>query len=654
MATDTLVKVSNVSELLKSQQSKPSFVPTDPVEIQYIADIQRKYNDAVWQFTQQYIFLNNLSPLDRFQRNLEDSVVFQQPLPDPQDWRNALAMNTQKDKSQAYLSFLESLNLNVEVRAQDLLGKEVSKGGKAAEMLVRYAMDRDDYKEKRRLYQYGMSNFGLQNVRVRWVEKPQVRRVEARKFDPADIKKYSSKLREMAPQGMVQTEFLQMNRVLYGDWSQYYVNDQPYLFIEYFIPYEVFIAQYAGWERSKFVQPYTRDADRWTDVESDYELWNASQGQYVRMRVFECLPRKEYALFANSVLMTPVGMALPDGCYSVVAQANEIINPNFPLGRSDNDATHNYSKIKDVFTNIMLDTGRQILEPPLQSTFRQMFHRHMWKPGTVTNVGSGELKPLIPQSTAMNFVFEVYKILESSIDKSSVAPIFQGQSGSKSRTTKYEIQQQLYNALRSVELKVQAAARLEWQIASKMLDLALAHYTETPDVSKQFAISSPDGKGVEELMFKKKADRAKGDKEMKSLMAREAEAKRQGIFLRTFLADPEDMREWRYSLRINIIPDVRESKALDQEQITTDYMTMKQDPQIDPMFPTRMWLREKGYDPDEAMVKAAGPGQGLTPGMPGVPVPGVPFSPGVPSMSDNKRLLGMKPPSAPPVDESMQ
>lgn len=628
----------NIVDFEKEIRTKDDWQP-DEEDAAYRDSLMREFQWAVWQFTNSSAYIAEMSPLEYYEMNLKDSVLVTEPLPDSDDWRNNIRLNDLIDKRDALLSFRESLHLSTEFLVQDALGNPRQPAADMLENLVKYAMEQDEYKEKSKLYNYGLFDFGTQYVRVTWDERQQFKRTERAPFDPMNPDAYQSFLRPGNVLKKIKTEFVQFNRVFLGDYSQWFINDQPYYFIDAVVPYETAYQMFGQWKRWKYVKGYMPENDAWTDLLPDYELDDNSFNRKVRIRIYEKLSTKETAIFCNSVLMTPRGMKLPDGMYSLIGQQAGVLNPRFAVGKSFLANIHNYAMIKDLMANIMVDRSRQDLEPPLKSTFRTLLNRHLFRPANVAQImGTGELTPLIPETAMRNFAMEVFKMFEGQMDKASVAPIVQGQN-TPGVDTKYEVQQQLYNSLRQVELWIQASARMEYQIAGKMADLALVHYPKMSKVGasvdkvKAFVFTSPDGGTSTEIKFAKMPPESDTEGRMKVLgdMAkRERKAKVKGQNLKAYLCDPGEMDGWRWSLRMNVVPNAPESKASVAEDAKKDYLVLLQDAGWDPDFARKLWSKAKGWDYDEAKAKQQ---QGANPAAP--VDPNAPQNPNQPPANPN-------------------
>jgi len=408
----------------------------------------------------------------------------------------------------------------------------------------------------------------------------------------------------------VETRLVKINRVLLGDVSKPDISEQPYIFKEFVIPYDKAYELFHAYKNWKFVKPFNITTDQWTDTDTDLEIEQAGENiqRLVRVRVYENMLRNEYALYCNRVLMTPVGLNMPQDRYSITWQQAGLLNHHFAYGRSFVGHLRADVATRDVLFSLFIDSSRQGLEPPMKSSFKALLNRHMFRPAAITSSQGGMLEPLIPPNAMQGFAREAIEMLEQNINKASVSPIFQGQGEAGSRT-KYEVEQQLINSIRTAALIVSATVNRRKQKAEAMFSEIIKHYpslsmgelSAKADEIKRFVVSSPEGDSQKEVMFQAAETPKEGMDLAQMLMEAEDKTKRTGMSVKKYLVDPKSFQTFEFVFNFRVNPQQRSSKSADLAEVERKYMTYIQNPLIDPMYATRLLLQANGDDPDDAI-----------------------------------------------------
>lgn len=586
--------------------SKLAYAP-GPLEQQYNGSIYAEFNYALWQFQNSHKFFNDRTLVEYMQRNQLDVVSYVPPRRDQYDWRNHRRSTTQYDKTAALVSFFVDLNFQCEPTAQDWLGRVNPDMADVAGALLQHASLLDNGEEKDKMADYAMLVDGTVSEEVSWVTRQQVKKEASSKWMPDENPEpVSYKTSWIDTFEGVESKLNKLNRILLGDVSKSDIKDQPYVFREYVIPYDIAYQMFHHYYKWKFVKPFDFNSDQWTDTDTDIEIEESQVNlqKLVRVRIYENLTRNEYALYLNRVLMTPVGMPLPYGRYSITWQQASPLNQHFSYGRSFVGQLRADVATRDVLYSLFIDRGRQGLEPPMKSSFKALINRHMFRPGAITPMQGGVLEPLIPQNAYQNFAKEAIEMLNNSIDRASVSPIFQGQDGGTK--TKYEVEQQLINSIRTAALIVSATVNRRRQKAKLMMDLILKHYPELSfgklkkdsDEVKRFVISSVNDNGsAKEIIFQEDQN---FDLAM-ALYEGEEKAKKVGRNVKSYLVDPKSFRAHEYVLNYRVNPQQRSSKASDIAEAERKYMMYAQNPLIDQVENTKNLLKMNGDSIDEMM-----------------------------------------------------
>lgn len=584
----------------------------------------------LFQFQNSYKLFNDRSPQEYFELNQEDSVVYVPPPLDPRDWRNHMRWNEQRDKFDALLAFLLDLNFKCEPAARDLFGT-VSKGmGDVADGVIAYAELLDNGAEKNLLADYAMYRDGTVAEEVTWVERSLTRKI-GKNWNPKDNPEtFVSESRSIDGFIGIETNLMKLNRVYLGDVSQAFIEKQPHVWKEYVIPYSSAYAIFKDYYMWKFIKPYRQTEDAWTDNDVDIETEEKGEADKVRVRIYENIERDEYAIYINRVLMTPVGMRMPEtGSYSITWQRASVLDPHFAYGRSFLANMRPFTKSLDLLRNIFIDRARQGLEPPMVSRFRFLVNKYMFKPASVIqNAGEGGLTPLIPEGAMNNFVFEAMKMLETNIDKASISPSFQGQN-TKGQQTKYEVEQQLINSIRAVAGLIEASVNRRKQRAQSILRLAMKYYPKVmgnADISEDFSklkkvsVLGSEGLTRKTILFSS-AD-MNAYKVGKMLAEKEnVEKAISGDKTKHLVVDSSVLDTFKFVIDYRVNPQQRDSRSADMANLEKKYNLYMANPGINQEAVTKMLVRANNDDEQEFVKPPAPP---MPPQQPGAqpPAPG--------------------------------
>ena len=468
-----------------------------------------------------------------------------------------------------------------------------------------------------------------------------------------DPETYDYRLKQVDTFEGVLTNLLKLNRVLVGNIAEREIDKQPHIWKEYMPTYAQAYSLFSHFKRWQYVRPWSQQTDNWTDEITDLETESDERNQYVRVRIYESITTNEMAVYCNDVLMTPIGLAMPDYCrglqgdlhYDVILQQASIISPFFYLGRSYLDALRRYSEFLDVLRNTLINKSRQMSKMPMQSSFRFMVNKYMFAPGSVTQASGGELKSLLPDAaiSIQPFFLEAMKMLQADMDKMSISPAAQGQSDPNK--TKYAVQQDLINAIRTVCGLVAGAVNLKKQQSEAYLRLGLKYLPDqmsNPKMDtyrglKKLVVGGMDGNSSRELVF---AD-ALGAKPMdigKELANQENAKRAKGSKAKLYFIEKGKLKDYTISLDYRVVPQAHDSKMTDMNEIKQKAL-LYQSLQVEQEATQKMVVENFGDDwEDFKPQQQAQPQQGQQPGQPGQPQ-GQPPQQGQPQPQPNQPVM---------------
>jgi hypothetical protein len=615
-----------VTDLLERRlelDSKESYLPSQE-ESEYLAELQAKYLRSLYYHTATHRYFNDKSLSDYLDRANDDSFLYVAPTP-KDNWHSKTRRQTPREKFDALMAAILDQNLSPEVFAMDERGKDQRSGADVMDSLIRYSDFIEDADTKRKLRAHELLKNGTCATEVSWLQTWKNVKKLTKEFDPATGEAKWSNTREKDFEG-IWTKIVPLNRVLLGDVTKYFIEEQPYIFKEYVMQYDEAYMLFNEWKNWKYVTPVGEAFDTWNDTlaQTDTEQSTSSDRIFVRMRVYENKWSDEYAIVLNNVLMTPPGfpMPTPDKGYSITWTQNADYDQAFAYGRSFFSMVHNDSVTLDFLYNAMIDKARQGLEPPLITSFKNLINKNMFAPGKVTH-GDVNFKRAVDHNGVTSADIEIARFVEENINKSSVSPIAQGQGGGSGMQTAFEIREQQKAALRMIGLVLYSIARMERDVAEKKLHYILKHYPklkmnqvdkkskEVVQVGKTFTVrgeaAESAGVGRKEISFAKVPPEGEDASDMlKGMMDDEMKAQAAGERMKSYLVDPDFLRKLKYVFHVVVNPAKRKSKMADVQEAREKYSVYIQNPLIDPEWATRLLLRAN-EDDEEAAIKKQQP-----------------------------------------------
>lgn len=599
-----------------------------------------EYQQDYFAYQKQYKYFNDRNFHGYMKLAQEDTFKYVPPPKDPNDWRNFIRTGDERNKLDGLLSFLFDLNFRAEPIGRDWTGKVREEVGEFGTGFLRYLNILDDTDVKDPLTDLAMFSVGTVFKQIRFVTKEGTRKI-AGQWNPGDpIEKYKYSTSTVTEFEGIESTLWKPNRVLLADITQPDIEKQDHIWYETVIPYASAYQTFCSWDGWQYVKPYSPQYDQWTDSDLDIETEDDQKNDKVRIRFRESIVTNELSIYCNKVLMTPPGLELPDGEYSMIMQQAGFLDPHFAYGRSFMDNVRGWVAVKDVLMSTGVDISRQILEPPLKSRFRTMVNKYMLAPRSVTPMqGDGDLTPILPESAGRDFVMQMMQQIDGAIEKASISPVFQGQSGSKGgQMTKFEVQQQLTQSIRNIASMVGAAAMWRKKESEKKLRLGLKHLEKI--VGKGFDVVG-EGGDMQSIEFgsQEGLTKPKHLDIVRTLKNAENIAKSKGINLRKLSVDKNKAADATFVIDFRVNPQSRDSDASDQKDMIDKVNLLRSGPTIDQKAVDKMLVKALGESTEDFIQKQQQPG--MQPGQPPMgSQPGQPPQQGqqVPQQGDQAQL----------------
>jgi len=400
------------------------------------------------------------------QRNKDDVVV---------------SAGTVEQKLDSLLSNINNLNIESEVFAFDKNNNKIDEAGFALEDIIHDTkiLDRADGggdADKRKERQRELLKQGTVFVQEEWARIFETKKKLTKKYDGEfkDFGKNNGWMENLEKvfEGPSRT-MLHGPNVFLGDVTQFYMEDQPYIFTVMHKSYEVARAKYGKFENWNYIKKGEIPSDLAPEVnqsiyDNKWRLTNIKKNQ-VEIILYQDKPRDEFQIIINGVLMLPIGFPLsavsPGGHYNIAKQILRTINEKWAYGKSfvSSGSVKEISKILDEMLKLFILKTRKSFTPAYVNTSGRVIDRKVLSPGRISmGIDPGALQPIASNETQGVTAGEVaiFDKMKNLIDTSTVSEQFTGQVSTKGKTATEVIEVQRQSRL-TLGLIVAACTLLE-------------------------------------------------------------------------------------------------------------------------------------------------------------------------------------------------
>lgn len=472
----------------------------DEKDKEYLSFLQQRLESAKIQKEQPYPELNGKTIYQYYEENEKiANTNHLDPKKNPDDV--SVSAGTIESKLDSLLSHINNLNLSPEVFAFNENNDKVVSLGVALEDIIHETEIRDGAdgagdEEKKLLRQRELLKQGTVFVQEEWVRRFEMKKKLKGDFDgkfKQDAEFYSKSL-ELVFEGPSRT-LLHMPNVFLGDLTQFYMEDQPYVFAVIRTAYENSKGRYGKFENFKYVQAgkipanpantSSQTGGASTIFDNKWRLTEIEDHQ-VEIILYQDKPNDEFQIIINGVLMLPIGFPLSavsaGGAYNIAKQCYRVFNDKFAYGGSfvSSGSVKELSALIDEMLKLFVLKTRKSITPAYVNTSGRVIDKKVLMPGRISmGLDAQSLVPIagneVQGVTAgeANFLMRMQEL----VDKSTVSDQFTGQQGPAGTTaTEASILQQ--QAQLTLGLTVAACMFLEKKLAWLRLHNILANWFE--------------------------------------------------------------------------------------------------------------------------------------------------------------------------------
>lgn len=479
------------SVLLKDYIAPPAIDYSDK-ESEYVGRILNRIMTAKNVRDTVKIEFNGMTYLQWFKNN--EIIANTTIIRDKANQELPVFSGTVEQKLLTILSEVNRLNLTGETRVFDKEDNELVELGMAITDIVHKTEEIEGDIEKKLIRQMELLKQGTVFIQDNWVKRWQTKKTLNKKFD-GKIKgvEWESKLEKVfdGPERNV----LYGPGVYLGNIREFEIKKQPYLFTMKTASYEECKTRFGEkdkenkyvWERWENV-PRRRvsmvDVDTLTNMTmgGGWSITDLEQDMVEEIHYQDQI-NDEYQIFLNGIPMLPVGFPLsaitPEGMFNIEKQVLQVINPFFTYGRSFIAKTEQLSRLLDEMIRLLLIKTRKSIHPPYANISGKVISEKSLMPGAISmGIDPGALVAIGTEGQgATASEYQMLRELREDIDRVTVSPQIQGQSG-KSGTTAYEVQLLQQQAEKNLTLIVFAMGLLEKKCQWIRTQYVIANYFE--------------------------------------------------------------------------------------------------------------------------------------------------------------------------------
>lgn len=576
MSTKTQSTTEAEKEVVKTA------VPYSDKEFAYRGYLARRLDLALRQKQATYAEINDQTPDEWYDSNAKAGNGYNPPKQNEEDTR--IVTGTTQEKGSTLLSAVLNYNLEPNIQAFDKNNLEYIELGENMEDLVRKSREIEKYDRKRPLIYKELFDQGTVYVEEVDVQKFHTEKKMKNKdwkvggIDPERIS-WTKKLKKLYSE--CEVNLLAGNQVYLGNFREFFMENQPYVFTREVIPYSLAKSLYQDWARFDYVP---RTASSFQSLEVDeygYRDWSVQtvEAEMVEVIKYQDSPLNEFQIILNGVMMLPIEFPLteisPSGEYTMAKGDVEPISRWFAISKSIPAKTKVDQGILDETYRLILLTMRKSFMPPMANNTNKVLSRKVLFPGKITrDIDVTKFLPIGEKNdgvTPSQFAF--FQLLKQIIDEKSVSPVFSGdvQKGNATATQIIEMKKQ---QMMKLGLTIWGVISLEEQLAKLRLHNLLSVWTrkidermdpirqQLTDIYRTVSVKSnfEDGrKGTKIIEFNPELANSLSSEQVE---AEEEFLSRKGNPTRKVYLDPEALRNIDMNWYITITPTEKETSEL--------------------------------------------------------------------------------------------
>ena len=413
-------------------------------EKKYRSFLLSRMEKARNQREQTHVELDDKNFSTWFQDNAKSANSYNPPKTNPEDSR----VNTGiiRERVGTLLSATLNYNFEASISASEKGNTKVHGLGDVIEDAVKKSRDIEHYNDKRRLIYKEIFDQGTAYAMEIKKEHIIVEKTVLQ-TDLSGVKidaiTWEKNLKTVLP--TLEVELLSSPGVYLGNFKEFFIQEQPYVFTREVLPYDVAANLYGDFERWKFVPKSLVEMSPQEDLE--YVNWRlvAVENDFVEVIKYFDRFNNELQIVLNAVMMLPIEfpmtMVSPSGLYPIAKGDAEPINKFFSLSRSIPSKTEVDQKLLDETIRMLLLKTQRSLTPPMANNTNKVLSRKIFLPGNITKgINPDLLQPIGPTDGPSLAEFNMFNLMREINNGKSIDPVFAGEDGGREKTATEVIQ----------------------------------------------------------------------------------------------------------------------------------------------------------------------------------------------------------------------
>lgn len=463
----------------------------DEKDRQYLSFLQNRLQIGRDQKLIPYPEFNNVSYYQYYEQNEKIANTFLEGKKNDDDV--IVSAGTVEGKLDSVLSAVGNLDFSPDVFAYDTNNNDIASLGTGMRDIIKETEEQDGAdgagdEEKKLLRQRELLKQGTVFVQDEWLRKFEMKKKLSNSYNGEfKIKAglWTEKLTKVF-EGATRTLIYGPN-VYLGNITEFYMDNQPYIFCAYYHDYDIVKATYGAFDNWKYVKKGGTQLLPNNDMHTIYDnKWRLNQVRenQVEVIIYQDRTRDEFQVIINGVLMLPIGFPLsavsPAGQYNIVKQVLRPFHDKFTYGKPfvAFGSIKEVSYLIDEMLKLFVLKTRKSITPAYINTSGKVIPKKVLSPGRISmGIPPDALHAIGTESQGVtNNEFSVLKELQDRVDKSTVSPQFQGNRQDGTPPTATEIEYMAKQAKLTLGLVVTACMLLEKKLAYLRLDIIIENW----------------------------------------------------------------------------------------------------------------------------------------------------------------------------------
>lgn len=620
-------KPTEKSVLIEKEKEMEKIPPYSEDELAFIGGLQKRLENARTIREQAHEEFDGMSLSEYWRQNERWANTMLKTKVNKSDV--TFQSGTLRTKMIAFLSTIIGLNLSPDITAYDKRDIKVNFLGDAMEDVIDKTEELEQDEEKRMLRQYELLKHGTVFVEDIWDERYTIEKNLKKGFEGL-IKKVKWTAKRIKQIGKCARNILSLPSVYLGDLSQYFIENQPFIFTVETKSYDDVKQIYGEWERWEYVSKSLKQFSGSSGNKMVSNMWRLEETKENQVEIikYQDKPNNEFQIILNGVLMLPIGYPFPwkHGEYSIAQQNLEPIRQDFAYGKSFVFKNKNTVSLLDEMIKLAVLKTQKSFMPPYINTSGRVISSRALMPGKISmGITPDALKPISDKEAQGVTVSEFSMIQEliKSVDRNTASQTFTGAreaGGTPTATQIIELQRQ---AKIMMGIIILSASSLEKKLGTLRLMNILENWFNPFDTAVDNArqllknkyrivsrAKSVEGKGMGvEIVIP--TEHLPTTEEI--MASQEAITERIGAPVRIITLNPKVLKQAKYTWIVNVFPKEKKSSELSKMmfrgmiddaialglRLNLDYVE-ERFAEVWQESPSKMFERGKEIPPEEA------------------------------------------------------